>query len=120
MNAKHAGEWSWVSPINNAYPAAAAFRRCRVSASTHCSRSSSPVGRSRRPGICSEPTSSPISRGPWRLPFASANIAEEQGHHPDLHVGWGRCGVEIWTHKIDGLTESDFFLAAKADRAFRT
>ena len=48
------------------------------------------------------------------------DIAEQQGHHPDLHVGWGRCGVEIWTHKIDGLTESDFFLAAKADRAFRT
>jgi 4a-hydroxytetrahydrobiopterin dehydratase len=46
-------------------------------------------------------------------------IAEQQGHHPDLHVGWGRCGVEIWTHKIDGLTESDFYLAAKADRAFR-
>lgn len=46
-------------------------------------------------------------------------IAEEQGHHPDLHVGWGRCGVEIWTHKIDGLTDSDFYLAAKADRAFR-
>jgi 4a-hydroxytetrahydrobiopterin dehydratase len=48
------------------------------------------------------------------------DIAEDQGHHPDLHVAWGRCGVEIWTHKIDGLTESDFFLAAKADRAFRT
>jgi len=46
------------------------------------------------------------------------DIAEDQGHHPDLHVAWGRCGVEIWTHKIDGLTESDFFLAAKADRAF--
>jgi 4a-hydroxytetrahydrobiopterin dehydratase len=55
------------------------------------------------------------------LAFANrvGQIAEEQGHHPDLHVGWGRCGVEIWTHKIDGLTESDFFLAAKADRAFR-
>lgn len=46
-------------------------------------------------------------------------IAEQQGHHPDLHVGWGRCGVEIWTHKIDGLTDSDFYLAAKSDRAFR-
>jgi 4a-hydroxytetrahydrobiopterin dehydratase len=45
-------------------------------------------------------------------------IAEQQGHHPDLHVAWGRCGVEIWTHKIDGLTDSDFYLAAKADRAF--
>ena len=48
-----------------------------------------------------------------------ADIAEEQGHHPDLQVAWGRCAVEIWTHKIDGLTESDFFLAAKIDRAFR-
>jgi 4a-hydroxytetrahydrobiopterin dehydratase len=47
------------------------------------------------------------------------DIAEQQGHHPDLYVAWGSCGVEIWTHKIDGLTESDFFLAAKADRAFR-
>jgi 4a-hydroxytetrahydrobiopterin dehydratase len=46
-------------------------------------------------------------------------IAEHEGHHPDLHVGWGRCRVEIWTHKINGLTESDFFLAAKADRTFK-
>jgi 4a-hydroxytetrahydrobiopterin dehydratase len=55
------------------------------------------------------------------LAFANrvGDIAEQQGHHPDLHVAWGRCGVEIWTHKIDGLTESDFYLAAKADRAFR-
>jgi len=45
-------------------------------------------------------------------------IAEQEGHHPDLHVGWGRCRVEIWTHKINGLTESDFYLAAKADRAY--
>lgn len=42
-------------------------------------------------------------------------VAEEQGHHPDLHLGWGRLKVEIWTHKIDGLTESDFILAAKID-----
>lgn len=45
-------------------------------------------------------------------------IAEDEGHHPDLYVAWGKCGVEIWTHKISGLTESDFFLAAKADRAY--
>ena len=45
------------------------------------------------------------------------DIAEEQNHHPDLHVAWGRCTVEIWTHKIKGLTESDFYFAAKADRA---
>ncbi|MGB8223153.1 MAG: 4a-hydroxytetrahydrobiopterin dehydratase [Polyangiales bacterium] len=44
-------------------------------------------------------------------------IAEEQNHHPDLHVAWGKCTVEIWTHKIKGLTESDFYFAAKADRA---
>ena len=44
-------------------------------------------------------------------------IAEEEAHHPDLHVRWGELRVEIWTHKIDGLTESDFILAAKIDRA---
>lgn len=43
------------------------------------------------------------------------DIAEEQQHHPDLHVAWGRVGVEIWTHKIGGLTESDFVFAAKCD-----
>ncbi|HZU07262.1 MAG TPA: 4a-hydroxytetrahydrobiopterin dehydratase [Chloroflexota bacterium] len=47
-----------------------------------------------------------------------AAIAEEQGHHPDLHVRWGAVRVEVWTHKIDGLTESDFIFAAKCDRAF--
>lgn len=45
-------------------------------------------------------------------------IAEEQGHHPDIHLAWGKVGLKIWTHKIDGLTESDFILAAKADEAF--
>ena len=44
-------------------------------------------------------------------------IAEEQGHHPDIYLAWGTVGLKIWTHKIDGLTESDFVLAAKADRA---
>jgi len=43
-------------------------------------------------------------------------IAEEQGHHPEITLGWGHAKVEIWTHKIDGLTESDFVLAAKYDR----
>jgi 4a-hydroxytetrahydrobiopterin dehydratase len=42
-------------------------------------------------------------------------MAEEQQHHPDLHVSWGRLGVDVWTHKIGGLTESDFVLAAKCD-----
>lgn len=44
-------------------------------------------------------------------------IAEAEGHHPDLHLAWGKVVVEIWTHKIDGLTESDFVLAAKLDAA---
>lgn len=43
-------------------------------------------------------------------------LAEEQGHHPDIHLSWGKVRVEIWTHAIDGLTESDFVLAAKTDR----
>jgi 4a-hydroxytetrahydrobiopterin dehydratase len=42
-------------------------------------------------------------------------IAEEQGHHPDIYMTWGKVSVEVWTHKIDGLTESDFILAAKFD-----
>lgn len=43
-------------------------------------------------------------------------IAEREGHHPDIHLAWGKVGIEIWTHKIDGLTRSDFILAAKIDR----
>jgi len=43
-------------------------------------------------------------------------LAEEQGHHPDICFGWGRAEITIWTHKIDGLTESDFILAAKIDQ----
>jgi 4a-hydroxytetrahydrobiopterin dehydratase len=43
-------------------------------------------------------------------------LAESQGHHPDICFGWGYCDIKIWTHKIDGLTESDFILAAKIDR----
>ncbi len=44
-------------------------------------------------------------------------VAEDEGHHPDLYLAWGKCKVELWTHKINGLTESDFYMAAKADRA---
>jgi 4a-hydroxytetrahydrobiopterin dehydratase len=43
-------------------------------------------------------------------------LAEEQGHHPDILLSWGKVKVTIWTHKIDGLTESDFVMAAKMDR----
>lgn len=43
-------------------------------------------------------------------------LAERQGHHPDLHLSWGEATVEIWTHAIDGLSENDFILASKIER----
>lgn len=46
---------------------------------------------------------------------AAGAICEQQGHHADFEFGWGRVKALIWTHKIDGLTESDFILAAKFD-----
>lgn len=42
-------------------------------------------------------------------------VAEQQGHHPDIYLGWGKVRLQIWTHTIDGLSENDFILAAKAD-----
>lgn len=42
-------------------------------------------------------------------------MAEEQQHHPDIFLAWGKVDIKIWTHKIDGLTESDFVFAAKCD-----
>ena len=47
-------------------------------------------------------------------------VAEEQGHHPDIYLAWGKAEIKIWTHKIDGLTESDFILAAKIDQLPRS
>jgi 4a-hydroxytetrahydrobiopterin dehydratase len=43
-------------------------------------------------------------------------LAESQGHHPDLYLAWGKVKLTLWTHKVDGLTESDFVFAAKADK----
>lgn len=45
-------------------------------------------------------------------------LAEEEGHHPEITLAWGKVALRIWTHKIDGLTESDFVLAAKVERTF--
>lgn len=42
-------------------------------------------------------------------------LAEEQGHHPDIHLSWGKVRIVLWTHKINGLSEGDFILAAKID-----
>ena len=44
-----------------------------------------------------------------------AEIAEQEGHHPDLHISWGRLGVDLTTHAAHGLTHNDFILAAKID-----
>ena len=43
-------------------------------------------------------------------------LAEEEGHHPDILLRWGAVKIELWTHKVDGLTEADFVLAAKIDK----
>ena len=43
-------------------------------------------------------------------------LAEEQGHHPDILLAWGKVEITIWTHAVNGLTESDFILAAKIQR----
>jgi 4a-hydroxytetrahydrobiopterin dehydratase len=43
-------------------------------------------------------------------------VAEKQGHHPDILLKWGKVEITLWTHKIDGLTESDFIMAAKIEK----
>lgn len=52
------------------------------------------------------------------LAFVNAvgELAERLGHHPDFDLGWGRVVITLWTHKIDGLAEADFVMAAKIDR----
>ncbi len=50
----------------------------------------------------------------------AAEIAEAEAHHPDIYLAWGEVRVEIWTHAINGLAESDFVLAAKLDRVVET
>ena len=47
---------------------------------------------------------------------SAGEICEQQAHHADFELGWGRVKVSIWTHKIDGLAESDFYLAAKINQ----
>jgi 4a-hydroxytetrahydrobiopterin dehydratase len=57
----------------------------------------------------------PSFAGALQATIRIGELAEEQQHHPDLHLAWGRLGIEVWTHKIGGLTESDFIFAAKCD-----
>lgn len=42
-------------------------------------------------------------------------LAEKEGHHPDIHLSWGQVRIVLWTHNINGLSENDFILAAKID-----
>lgn len=42
-----------------------------------------------------------------------ADVAEEQGHHPDIYVHYNKVNLELWTHSMDGLSENDFVMAAK-------
>lgn len=50
-----------------------------------------------------------------KLAVSIGEVADSQGHHPDLQVSYGKLGIEIWTHKINGLSRADFVLAAKLD-----
>ena len=54
--------------------------------------------------------------GSLALAVGIGMVAEREGHHPDLHVHWGRLIVELTTHAAGGLTRNDFVLAAKVDR----
>ena len=47
-------------------------------------------------------------------------LAEEEWHHPDIHLSWGNVIIEMWTHKIDGLHETDFIMAARMDRIYES
>lgn len=47
-------------------------------------------------------------------------IAEVEGHHPDIYLSYGKVGIKLYTHKIDGLSENDFILAAKCDEALKS
>jgi 4a-hydroxytetrahydrobiopterin dehydratase len=46
-------------------------------------------------------------------------VAESINHHPDIYLSWGQVKLTLWTHKIGGLSEADFILAAKADRLYK-
>ena len=52
------------------------------------------------------------------LAFVNAvgEIAEDEGHHPDIHVHWNKVTLVLWTHAIGGLSDNDFIVAAKVDR----
>jgi 4a-hydroxytetrahydrobiopterin dehydratase len=48
--------------------------------------------------------------------YEVGELAEDEWHHPDIHLSWGEVQIEMWTHKIDGLHKTDFVMAARMDR----
>jgi len=54
-----------------------------------------------------------------RSPTESERWRSERGTTPDIYLAWGKVILTVWTHKIDGLTESDFIFAAKAEQEFQ-
>jgi len=52
--------------------------------------------------------------------YEVGELAEEEWHHPDIHLQWGEVRIEMWTHKIDGLHKTDFVMAARMDRMHET
>ena len=56
----------------------------------------------------------------WALEFTNriGEIAEREGHHPDINLSWGKVRLTLWTHVARGLTENDFIVAAKSDKVF--
>lgn len=48
-----------------------------------------------------------------------ADLSEKEGHHPDITFGWGYCDIVLYTHKIKGLHENDFIMAAKFNRQYQ-
>jgi 4a-hydroxytetrahydrobiopterin dehydratase len=61
----------------------------------------------------------PDFRGALKFVNRVGELAEEQAHHPDIFLAWGKVEITTWTHKINGLTESDFILAAKIDQLYK-
>ena len=58
----------------------------------------------------------PDFKAALRFTNSVGELAEQEGHHPDFFLGWGQVKLKIWTHSANGLTESDFVMAAKIDR----
>ncbi|MFW6447997.1 MAG: 4a-hydroxytetrahydrobiopterin dehydratase [Halobacteriota archaeon] len=57
-------------------------------------------------------------RGALEFAYDVGELAEAEWHHPDIHLSWGEVGIEMWTHKIDGLHKTDFVMAARMDRLY--